>query len=306
MLKRYCLLMAAAFLCAAGYAQKFSVTYPATALNTPFSGRVILYLNKENKNPKDAMAGLEAFPCFSVEVKDLKPGSSVVFDDNAAAFPVPLSDIERGEYYVQAVWDRNLGGRAINRSPGNLYSLPQKVKLTKDAAAQFTVNCDQVVAQPKFTDTKWVKELKVPSKLLSTSQGRPMTIDAAVSLPQEYYSQAQRQFPVLFIVFGYGGDYHRYSGDTTATSRPIDTAACITVYLDGNCAGGHSVYANSDNNGPWGDALIKDFIPQLENTYRCNGQDSSEVIAAAAGPYFGCRRTIPKCSPAAGQARRTR
>ena len=271
MLRQYCLLLFAAFLCAAGDCQTFQVSYPAAAFSGPFSGKVILYLNKENRNPKDAMADLESFPCFRMDVRDVKPGASVVFDDRAVAYPVKLSDIERGEYYVQAVWDRNMGGRAIAESPGNVYSLPLKVKLTKDANASFTLNCDQVVAQPKFVETKFVKELKAASALLSAAQGRAMTVDAAVLLPKEYYSQPERKFPVLFLVSGYGGDYHRYSGDTTFFSRPFDTVACITVFLDGNCAGGHSVYANSDNNGPWGDALTKEFIPQLEKSYRCNG-----------------------------------
>jgi Putative esterase len=52
---------------------------------------------------------------------------------------------------------------------------------------------------------------------------------------------------------------------------PMDTTPCIKVYLDGNCPLGHCVYANSDNNGPWGDALTQEFIPLLEKTYRCNG-----------------------------------
>ena len=271
MLKRYFLLLLAAFLCVAGNSQTFQVSYTAAAFSGPFSGKVILYLNKENRNPKNAPADVESFPCLSVEIRDVKPGTPVVFDDRAAAYPVKLSDLERGEYYVQAVWDRNLGGRAIARSPGNLYSQPQKVILTKDFNASFTLNCDQVVAQTKFTDTKFVKELKVASQLLSRFLGRPMTVDAAVLLPPEYYSQPNRQFPVLFLVSGYGGDYHRYSGDTTAYSNPFDTVSCITVYLDGNCAGGHSVYANSDNNGPWGDALTRELITKLEKDYRCNG-----------------------------------
>jgi pimeloyl-ACP methyl ester carboxylesterase len=75
----------------------------------------------------------------------------------------------------------------------------------------------------------------------------------------------------MFIVSGYGGDYHFYSGDSVTRSRAIDSFPCITVYLDGNCSLGHSVYANSDNNGPWGDALVKEFIPELEKKFRCNG-----------------------------------
>jgi len=51
----------------------------------------------------------------------------------------------------------------------------------------------------------------------------------------------------------------------------LDSIEAIIVYLDGNCPLGHSVYANSDNNGPWGDALVKEFIPELEKQYRCNG-----------------------------------
>ena len=50
-----------------------------------------------------------------------------------------------------------------------------------------------------------------------------------------------------------------------------DSIEAIIVYLDGNCRLGHSVYANSDNNGPWGDALVKEFIPELEKQYRCDG-----------------------------------
>jgi hypothetical protein len=247
------------------------VVYPAAAYKKTFTGRVLLYVSKENRQPKDVFADLEFFPCYSIMVKDVKPGDTVVFDDKAKSYPVLLSDIERGEYYVQAVWDRNLGGRAIGESPGNLYSDAVKVTLTKDHEKSWTIVCNQVVPEPGFQPTANSKELRVTSDLLSRSQGRPMAVTAAVSLPKEYYSQPQRRFPVIYNVFGYGGDYHRFSGDTFNYGKTIDTIPFIVVYLDGNCSGGHSVYANSDNNGPWGDALTKEFIPALENTYRCNG-----------------------------------
>ena len=135
---KYPLLLLAAFLFATGNAQTFQISYPAATFTGPFTGKVLLYLNKENRNPKDAMADLESFPCFSMDVRDVKPGASIVFDDRAAAYPVKLSDIESGECYIQAVWDRNLGGRAIAESPGNLYSLPLKANLTN-----FLELCDQ-------------------------------------------------------------------------------------------------------------------------------------------------------------------
>ena len=252
------------------FAQQFKVSYADSIFNKPFTGRVLLYLSKDNKMPKSGAAGEEIFPCFSVYVKNIKPGQSIVINDKATAYPVALSDIERGEYYVQAVWDRDLGGRAISESPGNLYSVSQKVNITKDYSKVFNLTATKVVPEPTFTDSQYAKEIKAPSALLSSFLNKPMTVNGTVLLPKEYYTEPNRKFPVLFIVFGYGGDYHRFSGFANP-SAPIDTTVCITVYLDGNCSLGHCVYANSDNNGPWGDALTTEFIPYLEKNYRCNG-----------------------------------
>jgi hypothetical protein len=251
--------------------QTFSVSYSASAFNKPFTGKLLLFLDKENKHPKDGAVDIVPFPCFSVQVVNLQPGAAVVVDDKAASYPVRLSEIERGDYYVQAVWDRNLGGRAIAESPGNIYSKTIKVSLSKNSTASFKLVADQLIPEAVFRETDFVKELKTPSPLLSAFHKKAMTINAALILPAEYFTATDKKFPVQYIVSGYGGDYHRFSGDTTTRSQPIDSIACITVYLDGNCALGHSVYANSANNGPWGDALTKELIPFVESKYRCNG-----------------------------------
>ena len=252
-------------------AQQFKVSYTDKTFEGPFTGKVFLYLSKDNKEPRNGNVGIEFFPCMSIDVKNVKPGAAVVFDDKATSFPVKLSEIERGEYYAQIVWDRNMGGRSIAQSPGNMFSKPEKLLLTQDHLKTFTITCDQKVPQPVFKETRFVKELKAPSALLSGFHKQQMTVDAAVILPAEYFKEPQTRFPVVFIVSGYGGDYLRYSGDTVTRSFPIDSMPFITVYLDGNCALGHSVYANSDNNGPWGDALTKEFIPLLEKNFRTNG-----------------------------------
>jgi S-formylglutathione hydrolase FrmB len=250
-------------------AQKISVRYAAGDGKANFSGNVFLYLSKDDKDPKDGGVGIVSFPCFRVTVKNIKPNQPVLFDDAAISYPVPLSDIERGEYYIQAVWDKNLGGRAISNSPGNIYNKSVKVKITKNRNEQFNLLCDEVVKEEPFSETEYTKEMKVSSALLSAHYKRPTTINAAVRLPKEYYQQPERKFPVLYWVSGYGGDYHRFSGATDPIA-PIDTTACIRVFLDGNCSLGHSVYANSDNNGPWGDALTKELIPEVEKKFRCN------------------------------------
>jgi S-formylglutathione hydrolase FrmB len=126
-----------------------------------------------------------------------------------------------------------------------------------------------VVPEPSYVETEHSKEVKAPSKLLSNFYKRPTTINTAVVLPKEYKEQPQRRFPVLYYVFGYGGDYHNFSG-SDSSSKPMDTTACIRVFLDGNAPLGHTVYANSENNGPWGDALTQELIPEVEKRFRCN------------------------------------
>lgn len=258
------------FLSLVAFSQQFDVTYSPNAYDKPFTGKVFLYLSKDNPEPRTGAVGIEAFPCFAIDAKNVKAGQAVIFDDKALAYPTIVSDLERNEYYVQAVWDRNLGGRAIAESPGNIYSRPLKIKLTKNTKEIFKITCDQVIPEPVFNDTKFVKELRVSSALLSAFYHKQFFLAGAVLLPKSYYEQPIRKYPVLFNVFGYGGDYHRISGDTMSRSS-LDTLETITVFLDGNCPLGHSVYANSDNNGPWGDGLVKEFIPALEKQYRCDG-----------------------------------
>lgn len=257
-------------ICLSPQAQSFKVSYSASG--KPFSGKVLLYLSKDTKNPKDAGVGLPRLACFAIDVYNVKPNTTVVIDDKAIAYPVKLSDLERGEYYVQAVWDRNSGGRNIANSPDNMYSKSLKLLLSKNIKQVFTIRCNEVVPPPAFQETMFIKELKASSPLLSSFYNKPTTINAAIVLPKEYYREPGRKFPVLFEISGYGGDYHTdYTYGDDSTSIPIDSVPCIYVFLDGNCSWGHSEYANSDNNGPWADALIKELIPLLEKTYRCNG-----------------------------------
>ena len=249
--------------------QKFTASFSPQASGENFSGKVFLYLSKDAKSPKDEMVGVDLFPCFSITVKNVKPGEKVIFDDAATFYPVVLSDIERGVYHTQVIWDRNEGGRSIGDSPGNMYNNSVLVKLTKNTRQTFDIVCSDVVKAQPFVETQYIKELKSPSALLTAFYNRPTSVNAAVLLPKEYFTQPNRKFPVLYWISGYGGDYHSYSG-RNENSMPIDTTPCIRVFLDGNCPGGHCVYANSDNNGPWGDALTQELIPLVEKTYRTN------------------------------------
>ncbi|MBC8082329.1 MAG: hypothetical protein H7Z21_03900 [Hymenobacter sp.] len=253
----------------AAQAQQFKVQYTPAAYAGPFTGNVLLYLSAKNKQPKNQTG----WPCYRLAVRNVQPGESIVFADAALSYPTLLSRLERGDYYVQAVWDLNREGRVIGQSTGNPYSTARKVSLGA-ATETFTLVCDQVVAAPVFVETTFCKEFKAPSALLSAFQRKPVSLNAAVILPAGYYQQPRRRYPVLFTVGGYGGTYQHYSRSVstdTLPATPIDTIACIRVYLDGDCSLGHSVYANSANNGPVGDAFTTEFLPLLDRTYRTNG-----------------------------------
>ena len=168
---------------------------------------------------------------MSIDVKNVNPGAAVVFDDKANSFPVKLSEIERGEYYVQAVWDRNMGGRSIAQSPGNMFSKPEKLILTRDFSKLYAITCSEKVPEPVFKETQFIKELRAPSALLTSFHKKQMTVDGAVILPAEYFKEPARSFPVVFSVSGYGGDYHRYSGDSVTRSFAIDSIPFITVFF---------------------------------------------------------------------------
>lgn len=250
-------------------AQQVRIRYASASYQGPFTGQVLLYLTRTNEaEPRTTLEG----PCYRLTVQQISTNQPVLFNHRAIAYPVPLTKLERGTYFVQAVWDRNLGGRNIGTSLGNLYSSARQVVFTADTNQVFELTCDQLIPAPTFTNSAFVEELKAPSKLLESFHHRPQTVDGAIILPAQYHSEPQRRFPVLFVIGGYGADYHHYSKENNDTSpaTPIDTIACIRVYLDGNCPLGHNVYANSDNNGPWADALVKEFIPALAKKYRCN------------------------------------
>lgn len=266
----YCLFLILLF-SVSGFSQQFSASYSSDVFDEPFTGNVIVYMSKENKAPKNAAIGFDVFPCFSVAVENVQAGQAIIIDDDAISYPTTLSNIERGLYYVQIVWDRNLGGRSIAQSPGNLYNNAEIVNITKTTNETFQIIANQIISPtPPFEESEFIKEIKAPSSLLSKFHSKPMTVDAGVVLPKEYEEDPNRSFPVLFVVSGYGGDYHKLSG-LNFPSDSLNDMPIIQVYLDGNCSLGHSVYANSDNNGPWGDALTTEFIPYLEKQYRCNG-----------------------------------
>jgi S-formylglutathione hydrolase FrmB len=52
----------------------------------------------------------------------------------------------------------------------------------------------------------------------------------------------------------------------------------IVVHLDANCPTGHSVFADSDNNGPWGKALTTELIPEIDKSFRTIADSRARLL----------------------------
>ncbi len=101
---------------------------------------------------------------------------------------------------------------------------------------------------------------------------------AAVLLPQSYYDQPDRRYPVIFEIPGFGGTHYVGKFEKPIPEDNKQGVEFLRVYLDASCPLGHHVFADSANNGPVGEALIKELIPALDKAYRTIAEPSARFL----------------------------
>ena len=206
-------------------------------------------------------------PLFSKDVRDWKPDESLLVD-SPIGFPWALGDLPKKKYKIQAVMHTNPDVPHSGTAPGNLYS---KVKTKElDAATSGAVRIRigrRVKAGKTAVDSKRAEEVKIRSRLLSEFHGRDIYHRAIVRRPREYDDEPDRRFPTLYIVPAFGSDHGEtatmYSSMLGAFKTPF-----VQVTLDPMSPHGHHVFADSDNCGPRGRALVEELIPHLESRFR--------------------------------------
>jgi len=279
---------------------KFEVTIDPAVRSEAASGRIILCLSRTAKfNP-----GPNGTPVFGLNVDGLLPGAKAVIGEKAFGYPVrSLRDIPRGEYYVQAwlnvytTFKRSDGkvvklhhdqgeGQNWRRSPGNLFSEPVKVNIEPGKDATIPIVLSQVVPPAKpYEDTKWVKHVRIESRLLTEFWGRPMYIGANVLLPKGYDDNPGVSYPVHYIQGHFPhGRPGRFSEDNTSPAFKLWTAddgpRFIQVTFEHACPYYDDSYGvNSENVGPYGEALTTELIPYIEKTFRAIGQPWARVLS---------------------------
>lgn len=231
-----------------------------------FTGRVYLFFGSGRGEPRHGPDWFRPQPLYALEVTDWKPETPLVFSNPALAFPRPLPEVRNGTYQIQAVMRINPHVRQVGRGVGNAYSKTITVKM-RDGSMKGSLRINEVVPPHAFRDADGVKGYELKSDLLSAFHKRDVLMRAAIVLPPSYDKNPKRRYPTLYIIPGFGGTHHEWRQYTSKTNSGHEDDI-VRVVLHPGCGGGHHVFADSANNGPWSKALVQEFIPELEKRFR--------------------------------------
>jgi hypothetical protein len=194
-------------------------------------------------------------------------------------------------------------GQQFNLSPGNLYSEVQKVHLDPAAGYDVKLSLTKVVPPVKVpADTPWVKHVKMQSAMLTKFWGHPIFLGAVVLLPKGYDEHPEVRYPTIYQhthfhlsePFDFYGEkrelsegfreqlrnnnkesgyefYESWNGEKFPRMIAV-TLQHPTPYFDDSYA------VNSVNNGPYGDAIVKELIPYLESHFRMIAKPYARVL----------------------------
>jgi hypothetical protein len=299
------------------------VSYKGNLSSRPLDGRVLLLFSTnpgaEPRFQVDFNQGTQQV--FGKNVDGWKAGQAVVFNGDEFGYPLTsLKSLPAGDYYVQAVlhiyetFKRSDGytvklpmdrgeGQHWNLAPGNLLSRPVKVRYDPRSRKLIQILLDDsipAIKQPE--DTKYIKHIRIQSKLLTEFWGRPMYLGAHVLLPEGWETHTQVKYPLAiyhghfpqdfdgfrttppdpnlkpdysarFGISGYNRIQQREAYDFYKMWTGPDFPRVIAVEIQHPTPFYDDSYAvNSANNGPYGDAITYELIPEIEKRFRGIGQ----------------------------------
>ncbi len=197
---------------------RFAVSFTAEASATPLDGRLLLMISKDpSREPRFQIAdGPATQIAFGIDVDSLAPGTDAIFDSSVSGWPIDsIDDIPPGRYRVQALlhkyetftradghvvklpMDRG-EGQQWNRAPGNLLNEPIDVEIDPRKGGTIRVVMDETI--PKIPDpptTKYIKHVRIESKLLTEFWGRPMHLGAHVLVPEGFDEHPEARYPIM-------------------------------------------------------------------------------------------------------------
>jgi hypothetical protein len=304
---------------------KFAIRFTKEIASQAQDGRLLMMLSTNDKSePRFQINdGPDTQLVFGVDVDGMQPGQEIVIDsENAFGFPIQsIKNIPPGVYFVQALINRYESfklktgltvklppdqgeGQQWNRKPGNFYSQPQKINVDPSKPETHTISMDQKILpleEPK--DSKYLKHIRVQSKLLSEFWGRPMSVGAHVLLPEGFDEHPAAHYPLMIFHGHFPSDFGGFS--TTPPAPNMDTSDYLPrfgiygynkfqkqeaynfyqqwigknfprfIVIEVQHANPYyddSYAVNSSNLGPYGDAIMHELVPEIEKKFRGIGQ----------------------------------
>jgi len=339
-------------------AQTFRITIAPGLHTSPLDGRLLLLLSKNGgREPRfqvndDARTQL----VFGSDVEGWQPGGSQLVDMHAFGYPLErLNEVPAGYYYVQALlhkyetfhlknghtvklpMDRG-EGQHWNEAPGNIYSAPTRIWFDPAASNEISLQIDHIIPPiEEAKDSKYIKHIKIQSRLLTEFWGRPMFLSAHILLPEGFDEHPNVRYPLAIFHGHFPSDFGGFRTTPPDENLKPDTIArfhligynkmvqqeAYDFYRQWTGAGFPRVLAieiqhanpyyddsyavNSENLGPYGDAITYELIPAIEKQFRGIGQGWArfmyggstggwEVLAAQVfypDEYNGCYSACP-------------
>ncbi len=270
---------------------RIEIVFSREARSEPVTGMVYVAISRDNARSPIEQTSPTGVPLFSRYVEGLAPGSVATITSENRGHPLQdLRDLPAGEYWMQpfvnvytrfpradghTVWLHNdqWEGQNWKRSPGNLLGDPVKVAFDPKSATPIRLVATKAIPPIQVPpDTAMVKRIRFQSAILSKWWGQPMYLGATVLLPRDYDQHPNVRYPVNYIQdhfslaapggFGRGGDFDRVWMAPDTPRFLYVTLQHPSPYYD------DSYGVNSENNGPYGDAIIKELIPAVEEKFR--------------------------------------
>lgn len=194
-------------------------------------------------------------------------------------------------------------GQHWNTAPGNLYSVPATVRFFGGKPVVQSIQLSKVIPpikQPE--DSKYVKHIRIQSARLTEFWGRPMFLGAHVLLPEGWDTHPDVKYPLAiyhghfpddfggwrttppdenlvpdtvkrFNLIGYNKIVQQEAYDFYKMWTGSDFPRVIAVEIQhANPFYDDSYAVNSENIGPYGDAITYELIPEIEKQFRGIGQ----------------------------------
>ncbi|MCB0595965.1 MAG: hypothetical protein KDD28_17865 [Phaeodactylibacter sp.] len=194
-------------------------------------------------------------------------------------------------------------GQHWNRAPGNLYSQPEKISFDPQSPAGISIELDQVI--PPITppkDSKYVKHIRIRSELLSDFWGRDMHLGAHVLLPEGFEEHPEAKYPLAIMHGHFPSDFGGWRTEPPDATQPCeysdrfqmecynrivqqeaydfykiwtgpDFPRVIAIEIQhANPYYDDSYAVNSANLGPYGDAIMTELVPYIEEQFRGIGE----------------------------------